>query len=422
MKRVDEAGSIFVFTIAARNYLGQVSVLFNSVRERCGNIKFCCFVVDGFDDSSEIPSLLEGHVFDCRHLGVAHFEEMAFKYDVVEFCTALKPYVFEHIFESTEFTRAVYFDPDIKLYGDLTWLEELFTSKSIVVTPHVLDMEASKSDGRAKPPALHIGSFLSVGTFNFGFVAVRRDSAGISFVRWWADILRDKCFIEASQGLFVDQKWADFLPSFFGEELEILRDPGANVAYWNIHERNLIRDSELNYRINGSPLKFVHYSSIDLEDEYGISSNIPKAMNINLTTYPEYRELFLTYKSELVGSGHKERKTTIPYRFNFFDDKLRINKLHRRIYAKLAAEEGMQRPFSVSGGYYYLLKKKGLLEREFALGDVRASDVPNLNRKRKLIEFAFRIAFRVLGTKYYLPLLNELRRITNLETNTFLIR
>src|SRR5258708_38468571 len=43
------ADSTFFFTIAARNYLSLVTVLFNSVKAHCGDVKFCCFVVDGFD-------------------------------------------------------------------------------------------------------------------------------------------------------------------------------------------------------------------------------------------------------------------------------------------------------------------------------------------------------------------------------------
>ena len=422
MEKNEESGLIFVFTIVARNYLGQALVLYNSIRKQCGDIKFCCFVVDGFDHDSEIPRALLNNVFDCRKLGIPYFEEMAFKYDVVELSTALKPFIFNYIFESTLFTSAVYFDPDIKLYDNLNWLEEKLKSKSIVVTPHLLNIAFNGLNNPGKVLAINLNSFLSVGTFNLGFIAVKKDPSGTSFVKWWAGILKDKCFVEVSQALFVDQKWVDFLPSFFGEQLGILRDPGANVAYWNLHERKLTKDVELNYTVDASSLKFVHFSSVDFADSDGISSNIPKSKNINLITYPEYRELFSTYKKELLESGHDKRKINTPYRFNYFEDGLKINKLHRRIYAKLASEREVPHPFSVSGEYYRILKKKKLLEQKFKLGDVKASDISHIGRKRKLIEFVFLLLFRLLGAKYYLPMLNELRRIANLETNVFLIK
>lgn len=414
--------SIFIFTIVARNYLGQASVLFESIKRQCGDVRFCCFVVDGFDNKSEIPETLRNNVYDCRKLGIPYFEEMAFRYDVVEFSTSLKPYIFNYIFESEKYKSAVYFDPDIKLFDNLNWLEEALKYKSIVVTPHLLDINANSPSIAGEEHAMDLYSFLFVGTFNFGFVAIKNDSCGTAYVKWWSEVLRDNCFVEISKGLFVDQKWGDFLPSFFGERLDVLRDAGANVAYWNVHERSLTSDSELNYFVNSSRLKFVHFSSIDLANADGISSNIPTYKNINLLTYPEYKELFVTYKKELIDSGHRERKVKTPYRFNYFEDGLAINKLHRRIFSGLVKEKSFPNPFSVSGEFYSILKKNKLLEKKAMVGDAKASDISNLSSKRRAVEFIFFVMFRVLGARYYLPLLNEMRRIANLENNTFLIK
>ena len=40
--------------------------------------------------------------------------------------------------------------------------------------------------------------------------------------------------------MFTDQRWIDFVPCFF--EHHILKDPGYNVAYWNLHARALTLD------------------------------------------------------------------------------------------------------------------------------------------------------------------------------------
>ena len=37
--------------------------------------------------------------------------------------------------------------------------------------------------------------------------------------------------------MFTDQRWIDFVPSFFDHH--ILKDPGYNVAYWNLHGREV---------------------------------------------------------------------------------------------------------------------------------------------------------------------------------------
>ena len=39
--------------------------------------------------------------------------------------------------------------------------------------------------------------------------------------------------------MHADQRWLDFVPSYF--EHHVLRDPGVNVAQWNLHERRVRR-------------------------------------------------------------------------------------------------------------------------------------------------------------------------------------
>ena len=43
-----------------------------------------------------------------------------------------------------------------------------------------------------------------------------------------------------SRNMFTDQRWVDFVPSLFDHL--ILKDPGCNVAYWNLHGRELTLD------------------------------------------------------------------------------------------------------------------------------------------------------------------------------------
>lgn len=402
--------AVLIFTIAARNYLGQVSVLFDSISEQCGDIKFCCFVVDGYDADAEIPEALRNNVFDCRKLGIPSydFEEMACKYTVVEFSTALKPYIFKYIFEYKKFNSAVYLDPDFKLYNNTDWIEEELKTKSILLTPHLLNFEAYKLCYTGRIPVLDLSVFLYAGTYNLGFIAIKNDSYGKEFIDFWAEILRYQCFDDSTQALCVDQKWADFLSRFFGERVGVINDPGANVAYWNLHERNLTRDVRSNYLVNGSVLKFIHYSSIDLADNDGISANARKK-NISLITYPEYRDLFSTYKDGLIKAGFKERMANMPYRYNYFENGLPITKLHRRIYTKLIDEGSVPSPFSVSGRFYSILKENKLLEQK---PKSSKNGISIISFFRYVLRILFWITYRLLGAKLALFILNQLRNIT----------
>ena len=65
-------------------------------------------------------------------------------------------------------------------------------------------------------------------------------------------------------GFFVDQRWVDFAAGLV-PHLTILRDPGYNLAYWNLPKRDLRWDAEHGYTVDGVPLRFFHFSGYDPE-------------------------------------------------------------------------------------------------------------------------------------------------------------
>src|SRR3569833_2865759 len=77
---------------------------------------------------------------------------------------------------------------------------------------------------------------------------------------WWQERLRRDSLLAPHQMLFVDPRWVDMVPGNF--EHTILRDPGYNVAYWNLDTRELARVGD---RITaaGRPLRFFHFSGYD---------------------------------------------------------------------------------------------------------------------------------------------------------------
>ena len=64
---------------------------------------------------------------------------------------------------------------------------------------------------------------LKHGVYNFGFFAVKNDKNGLNFLNWWNDRLMEFCYDDIPNGLFTDQKWADWFPcrcSITGKELD----------------------------------------------------------------------------------------------------------------------------------------------------------------------------------------------------------
>ena len=70
------------------------------------------------------------------------------------------------------------------------------------------------------------------GTFNLGFIAVRRCAEGARLLDWWEERCLGLGFSEGRSGLFVDQKWINLAPGLF-EGVAIERHAGCNMAYWN---------------------------------------------------------------------------------------------------------------------------------------------------------------------------------------------
>ena len=57
------------------------------------------------------------------------------------------------------------------------------------------------------------------------------------FLDWWWQRTRREALVDVARMMFTDQRWVDFVPSFFDHH--ILKDPGYNVAYWNLHGREV---------------------------------------------------------------------------------------------------------------------------------------------------------------------------------------
>ena len=57
---------------------------------------------------------------------------------------------------------------------------------------------------------------------------------------WWGVRLERDCIVDPERGFFVDQRWIDLVPGM-ADDFYVLRDPGFNVAYWNLPTRTVER-------------------------------------------------------------------------------------------------------------------------------------------------------------------------------------
>jgi hypothetical protein len=196
-------------------------------------------------------------------------DSLLFRYTAFEACMAMKAQLL--LWAMEEFTtdeHFLYLDSDIFAYSRFEELEFALPRASILLTPHHVYDEYSY-----EATCDNMLRTLLCGVFNTGFVAVRRSPMAAAFLTWWTHKLFHLCYKDSNCGLYYEQKWLDAAIAFF--DLTILREPSYNVANWNIQSRNLTNVGH-DYRVNGRPLRFVHFSMLDSgRDLYYFHRHVP---------------------------------------------------------------------------------------------------------------------------------------------------
>ena len=256
------------FTIVAKNYIGLALILESSIRKYYGDLSFYIIVAD--EVSEDLRSKLPANVLiakECLGLDVGTWHEMSFKYNLTEFCTSIKPASFLYLFENTNFDKIIYLDPDIYFYSSIGQIFKMLDECNILLTPHITQI---LDKGLSDSPE---NIWHSCGMYNLGFCGLKRSASALQMLKWWHARLRNDCYIDSYNFLYTDQKWMDFLPSFFSpQELKISFNLGMNIAPWNFYEREIFEeDNQLYVRSRCNKDRkdrviFVHYSGYDYKE------------------------------------------------------------------------------------------------------------------------------------------------------------
>ena len=320
-----------IFTIASRNYAAQAEVLLDSLLKYEPECVRIVIATDG-----PMPSLLgKANIIEVDQWLSGHLT-MALYYDAVEFNTAVKPYAFSHIFEAFGADSVVYLDPDVVLFDSIAPVFESLEHANIALTPHL----HSPLGSRGSPDDLTI---LRSGSFNLGFLGLRRSGETARFLSWWRQKCLFDCRVDPMAGLFTDQRWIDLAPGMFADAA-ILRDPGLNLAYWNLEGRT-ISDDGGRWTVDDRPLRFFHFSGFspfraDVLSKY--QDRIWTGRSDPLT------RLLRNYADALMGAGYAASAAT-PYAYRALANGRKLTRLMRRtILRDVRAGGGFVEPFGVA--------------------------------------------------------------------------
>ena len=348
-------GSLVACTIVAKNYLAYARMLARSFLAHHPEGRFVVLLVDRvdgcFDPEQEPFDVLEVEQLD----NVPELRQFLFKYRLLELATAVKPYLLERLFDDGA-ERVIYLDPDIWVLRPLAPVLEGLDRGVAVLTPHI---DRPLDDG-AVPGEL---TFLRAGLYNLGFVGLRASTETRRLLAWWQERLFDRCVDRVDLGLFVDQKWMDLAPLLFGG-VAVLKQPGLNVAYWNLAHRAVTRagdedadeDAEAEspvdtrYLANGEPLYFFHFSGLDPERLDGVSKHQDRFRLADLDARGKAGEIIRRYAARVLAEGHGDCRRW-PYAFSRFDNGARVPDLARSLFLSLDVHRRrrFENPFQTAG-------------------------------------------------------------------------
>lgn len=248
---------IAVYTSLTAGYLPNGRILANSIKEH--HPEWDMFLL--FNDRTPPGVRWDTEPFDdvifAEWLPIERpWSKWAFDYSVIEFCTATKGAMANMLFDDYGYDAVIYLDPDTQVFSRFDEIEEILVSRShdVILTPHLTDPESDKYAIWS-----HEMAALKHGTFNLGFYVIANTPNGRKYLDWWSQRLIDYSHIDFDKGLFTDQKWANLAPYIF-EGVYVLTDRCYNAATWNMTNRNIEKNVEKGWTVNGSPLRFYHFS------------------------------------------------------------------------------------------------------------------------------------------------------------------
>ena len=377
-----------IFTVCSISYLPKALVLAESIIKH-ENKMLIIYLID-----KKIDIKLDPNVADYRWIEdekIPDLYKLAFIYDVTEFSTCVKPWLTYNLLNS--FSFVIYLDPDTCLYSSLEPVYNSLEKHPILLTPHYTVPISSREDN------YDLG-MMRFGSFNLGFYAVSSHTEALSFLRWWSDRCINLGYFETQFGLSVDQKWVSIAPCFF-PNLYIMFNLGLNMAYWNLHERVLSKDSD-GYLVNNQyRLIFFHFSSFARKQPTIVSLRPHKYL---LSGRNDLKEICLIYAEAL--EKHDHGFSSIKYGFDYMIDGTYISPTLRRAYASVVDKHFKNiNAFNAGREIRRFISKNYLREKNNrGFRSAYASDIHKYCWTSKIIYLLLRIILRIIGPNRFFNL------------------
>ncbi|EKE14760.1 MAG: glycosyl transferase, group 1 [uncultured bacterium] len=313
---------VCVFNIIADDYIPQQQLFAENFKKNHPDIDIYCITLENTKFKSKLFKSIPVNEINT----IENLELLKFKYNVLELSTAIKPYIFTYLFKKYSYKKILYFDSDITVYKPVNKIIKKLDDFDAIITPHIRQMiEDDKQPNEI--------DFSKSGYFNAGFFGFKKNIDTLKFLKWWADKNNKYCYIDFDKFYFVDQRWLDYTPIFL--KTYIIKEPGYNVAYFNLQE----------YigKIDPKKIAFIHFSGYDKE-KISVYQN-----RFNAESLKEYYPYFKKYDIEI--NRLKKSKNHI-YKYDYFSNGTYLSPIIKKIFLyKNVIEQNnldIKKPFTVT--------------------------------------------------------------------------
>jgi hypothetical protein len=326
-------------TIAAKSTLALARVVARSFSEHHPGVPFYVLLTDEVDGYFD-PVLEPYELLRLDELTVPEPARFRFGLPQQPLSYAATPYLIAKLL-ALGYERVLFVKQESLVLGELETTLSGLAPGGVALTPHLL---APLDGAGAEERELNI---LLSGVFNAGFVGVTAGDSANRFLAWWQDRVYRDCHHGVAQGMHYEQRWLDLAPAYF-ENVRVLRDPGLNVAHWNLPDRR-VTVSNGDVQVDDRVCRLFRFSGFDVDHPHAATRY---SARLRVEDLGDAALIFERYRQALFDQGAQETATW-PYAYARFDNGVDIPDVARQVYASQENVTGFGDPFAYEGAHSY---------------------------------------------------------------------
>lgn len=312
-------GALLLALIATRNYVPFARLTARSFLAHHPGVRAVLLLTDGQEaDRALFP---EGRVVLLDQLDLPQAGWYAARFTASELANALKPVFLRYLAPLAE--RVIYLDSDIAVFDRFDEMLDALQQSDLVLVPHMLRPLPRPEQFDVHPNRTDI---FNSGLINAGAFGIAPGRLG-EFLEFWERANFDVGSFYAQAGNQTDQQYLNWALVMV-PGAAIIREPRYNVAYWNLHDRDLrLRpgSSASAFDVGDRPLAFFHFSGYDIDDPLRVSVHDGR---YNVYHAPALATILAWYSARL----HESEDVMLlhePYRFDVLGNGVPLNRFLR---------------------------------------------------------------------------------------------